>query len=162
MDGLSQTLGWIVGLLHKLDIPFQAVGGLAANAYGARRPLADLDFYVPTTRLGEIATAVAPYLVRAPSHYRDESWDLEFMKLEYGGYEIEFAGAEGARFFDRLTGVWRDAGIDFDASVHRRVCDIAIPVIPVAQLVSYKRALDRDVDRQDIAELLIAESNRAE
>jgi hypothetical protein len=153
MSDLAHTLRWIVELLRNLDMPFQAAGGLAAKAYGAQRPLVDLDFYVPSPRLADIARAAAAYLVRPPSRHRDESWDIEFMKIEYGGHEVEFGGADGARFFDRLSGSWSDADIDFGASVRRDVAGVSIPVMPVSRLVAYKRALDREVDRQDLAEI---------
>src|SRR5436309_2993999 len=114
-----QALRWIVELLRKLGVPFQAVGGLAARAYGAHRPLADLDFYIPTDRLTEVAVAAAAHVVRPPAHYRDEAWDLSFMKLEYDGREIELGGADRARFFDQQAGCWRAARIDFTRSIER-------------------------------------------
>ena len=157
MDNPSQTLGWIVDLLQRLEIPFQAVGGLAAHAYGATRPLADLDFYIPTARLADIAHAAAPYLVRPPSHHRDESWDLVFMKIEYQGHEIELAGAEGARFFNRRAGQWQDANINFDESVGCSMFGVSVPVMPLAQLIAYRRGLNRAVDQEDVAELVAAE-----
>jgi hypothetical protein len=157
MGNSAQALAWIVDLLQRLDVRFQAVGGLAAMAYGAKRPLADLDFYVPAARLEQIARAVAPYLVRSPSHHRDEFWDLVFMKIEHEGQEIELAGAEGARFFDRLSGRWREAAIDLDRSVECRILGVAVPVMPVDQLVEYKRALARDVDQQDVAAIIAAQ-----
>ncbi len=42
---------------------------------------------------------------------------------------------------------------DFAHSVPRRVFGIEIPVMPFDQLVSYKRALDRMVDRRDLMEM---------
>ena len=81
----DNALRWIVDLLRRLGVPFQAVGGLAARAYGATRPLVDLDFYIPTERLADVAIAAGPHVVRPPAHSRDESWDLQFMKVEYAG-----------------------------------------------------------------------------
>ena len=147
------ALRWIVGELRALGVPFQAVGGLAAFAYGARRPLADLDFYVPEARLTDVARAVHPYVVRPPSPYRDEWWDLTFMKLLYGESEIELAGAERARYLGRADRVWRSAEIDFSAAVELPVMGTVIPVMPRAQLIAYKKQLDRQVDRQDIEEI---------
>jgi hypothetical protein len=157
MNDGAQTLAWIVELLHRLEIPFQAVGGLAAKAYGAKRPLADLDFYVPTARLADIARATAPYVVRPPSHHSDESWDLIFMKIEYEGCEVELAGAEGARFFDCRADQWCEAGIDFGVSVERCILGVRVPVMPMEQLVTYKRQLARDVDQEDVADIVAAE-----
>jgi hypothetical protein len=157
----QQALRWIVELLRKLGVPFQAVGGLAARAYGAHRPLADLDFYIPTDRLTEVAVAAAAHVVRPPAHYRDETWDLSFMKLEYDGREIELGGADGARFFDQQAGCWRAARIDFTRSIERTICCVRAPTMPLEQLMEYKQALGRDADRQDIAEMMSANSQRA-
>ncbi|MEX2272678.1 MAG: hypothetical protein WD690_14490 [Vicinamibacterales bacterium] len=151
----GEALGWIVDVLRRADVPFQVVGGLAARAYGARRPLVDLDFYVPTSRLDDVADVTAAYATRRPSHHRDECWDLTFMKLEYEGRPIELGGADRARYFDRHAGLWREAGIRFDASVEMTIFGIRVPVMPLDQLIEYKQRLDRDVDRQDVAEIAL-------
>ena len=44
-DKISQALTWIVTLLNDQQVQYQIVGGLAAQAYGARRPLVDIDLY---------------------------------------------------------------------------------------------------------------------
>lgn len=113
--------------------------------------MADLDFYIPTSRLDEVAELGAAFVSRRPSHYRDENWDLTFMKLEYEGRMIELGGADGARYFDRRAGHWREANIQFALSVERAIFGVPVPVMPLEQLVEYKLRLDREVDRQDIA-----------
>jgi hypothetical protein len=149
-----QALRWIVALLGRMDVPFQAVGGLAAHAYGAQRPLADLDFYIPTSRLDDVADEAGDFVSRPPSHFRSDSWDLTFMKIEREGRLIELGGADGARYFDRQACRWREAGIDFGVSVERTLCGVSVPVMPRHQLIEYKERLDREVDRQDVADLV--------
>lgn len=161
MSSETQALRWIVELLQRLDVPFQAAGGLAARAYGARRPLLDFDFYVLDSRLAEIAAAAAAHVVRPPAPYQDSSWHLWFMKLEYGGCEIELAGANGAQFYDARTEAWCDAAIDFEHSVERTVLGVTMPTMPLQQLLGYKRALGRDVDHADVTEIARANSRRA-
>ena len=156
-----QALGWIVDVLRRLDVPFQAVGGLAAQVYGAKRPLADLDFYVPTSRIDDVAAATTAYISRLPSPYRDECWDLTFMKLGYAGRPIEIGGADGARYFHRQAGLWRDAGIRFDGSVEKTLFGVRISVMPLEQLIEYKQRLGRDVDRQDVAEMVMEDQQNA-
>jgi hypothetical protein len=149
----ARALSWIVNLLGELRVPFQTVGGLAARAYGARRVLVDFDFYVPTVTLERVSAAAEDHLVRPPKHHRDENWDITFMILEYEGQRIELGGADGARYFDRLRGVWEPVAIDFGSSVLCRVFDIEIPVMPFDELAAYKRALDREVDHRDLMEM---------
>ena len=81
------------------------VGGLAARAYGAQRPLVDIDVYAPTTRLSEIAATARERVVRKPARHQDEQWDLTFMAFEYSGMRIELGGADDARLFDRKHGI---------------------------------------------------------
>jgi hypothetical protein len=156
MDAFESAPRRIVNVLRQSDVPHQPVSGLAARAYGARRPLADLDFYIPEARLEDMARAAGKHVARPPAHHRDECWDLVFMKIVYEDREVELAGAERARFFARTTGCWCDAEIAFDASVEREILGVRVPVMPLQQLIAYKRALGRDVDHQDVAEMTLA------
>ena len=145
------ALAWVVGLLQRHGIPFQAVGGLAARAYGATRPLIDLDFYIE--RFPELLPEASAYVVWGPEHYRDADWDITFVKLSYAGQQIEFGDATDAYFFDRAARRWVRQEIDFGASVWRDVLGVRVPVMPLPELIAYKRRLDREVDRMDLAEL---------
>ena len=42
---IGQALRWIVSLLKRYDIPYQICGRTAVKAYGATRPLVDIDMY---------------------------------------------------------------------------------------------------------------------
>lgn len=148
------VLRWFVGELARLGVPFQAVGGLAARAHGGTRPLMDLDFYIPERHLPAVAEVLEEHVVRPPSEHLDEHWDLTFMALVRAGWRIEIAGAESARLRDAESGNWIPAGIDFDRSVPLQVDRVTIPVMPRAELLAYKRRLDREVDRADVAELV--------
>ncbi|HUF48747.1 MAG TPA: N-acetyltransferase [Vicinamibacterales bacterium] len=151
MRSESAALQWIVGILGRLDVPCQAVGGLAARAYGADRPLWDLDLYVPTAQLSNVAREAAPFVVRPPRHHLDDSWDLTFMQLDHAGCRIELGGADGASLRDHRSGTWQGAGIDFARSVPCLILGTTVPTMPVDQLIAYKERLGREVDREDIA-----------
>lgn len=155
MPDTAAALAWIVDLMNSRGIPFQAVGGLAAHAYGATRPIIDLDFYIPMQRYPEIEAELAPYLTRSPMHHRDEAWDLAFLQLVYAGQKIELGGVEDARYFDRTSGAWMPQNIDFSRSVWAELFAVQVPVMPLVELITYKRRLGREVDCQDLAQIQI-------
>jgi hypothetical protein len=144
------ALAWIAGVLDDLGVPYQVVGGLAARAHGATRPLVDIDLYVPSEALEPVARAVAPHVTRPPTRHRDEHWDLAYMKLEYAGRTVEIAGADDARYREGDGDRWWDADIDFDASRRIGILGTEVPVMGRERLMEYKRRLDREVDRLDL------------
>lgn len=150
---MSDALRWIIDAFARTDAQYQAVGGLAARAYGATRPLIDLDFYVRSVDLPRVLTSVADACVWGPEHFRDENWDLTFAKLEKHGVQIELAQAEGARYYSREAARWLDQSVAFEDSQRRSVFGTEICVMPKNQLVAYKRALNRPVDRLDLHQL---------
>ena len=152
-DQASEALRWIAGILRHVGAKYQVVGGLAVRAYGGTRELVDLDLYVESARYTEVIDRVGDACVWGPEEYQDAMWDLRFAKIDWGGVRIEVAEADGARYFDRLRGVWTDQEVDFARSEERKVLGVTLPVMPREQLVSYKRGLDREVDRLDVQEL---------
>ena len=70
----AYALTWIVESLGRHNVLYQMAGGLAAEAYGAYRPVADIDIYVPlaTSQLQEIR----PFPTWGPERYADETWDI--------------------------------------------------------------------------------------
>lgn len=131
------------------NIPFQAVGGLAVRAWGGRRDLVDLDFYVPDAALPVLARHTG-FAARGPERIRDDCWDVLVVTLDVGGCRVELGGAETARYRERHTGEWHGAHIGFDRGVTRTVLGRPIPVMPKDDLVCYKSRLDREVDLVDL------------
>jgi hypothetical protein len=152
-QNVSEALRWIIDAFARLDAQYQVVGGLAARAYGATRPLIDLDFYVRSVDLPRVLASVADACVWGPEHFKDENWDVTFAKLEKHGVQIELAQAEGARYYSRDAARWMDQDVAFDDSQLRSVLGTEICVMPKNQLVAYKRALNRPVDRLDLQEM---------
>jgi len=151
-DRVRAALIYITELLRANKIPFQLVGGMAARAYGASRPIADIDFLVPGDELDRIAGPASEYVVRAPAPYRDSHWDMTFMALEYGGQRIEL-GASEDKYYDQLAACWREAAVTLEQSEPREVLGVVVPTMPLTQLLEYKRQLGRQVDLQDIEEI---------
>ena len=88
---VAEALRWISEVRARTGAQYQVVGGLAARAYGATRPLIDLDFYVPAQDLPRVLASVRDSWVWGPEHFRDENWDLTFAKLKKHGVQIELA-----------------------------------------------------------------------
>lgn len=150
---LEAALRGLAELFADLEVPWQVVGGLAVRSLGGQRPLADIDIYVPDADLARVAEALGPDLTRAPERHRDGHWDLTFLAALRHGWRVEVAGADSTRYRDAGSGRWHPAHVDFEASVHRPVEGVSLPVMPRNRLVAYKRALDREVDRVDVREL---------
>src|SRR5438876_10103173 len=102
---IGQALGWIIALLNRHQIPYQIVGGLAAKAYGATRPLVDIDIYAPFEKAQAALEEMRPYMKREPSPWLSDSWDLIFLAMEYEDIWIEIGDTgSNPRFFNRRDG----------------------------------------------------------
>ena len=105
MSKILNALRWITNILDEEGIPYQVVGGLAARAYGAMRPIIDIDFYIPESELSKLLPRVDKYVIRHPQRYISDLFDVIFMALEFEGQEIELSIAEGAKISIRLARV---------------------------------------------------------
>ncbi len=150
---LYTTLKWLIDLLNQMDIPYQVVGGLAAQCYGSTRPLHDIDFYVPGKDMSKLKNKLTEHINFGPEHYQNEYWDLIFMKLSYNGHQIEIGDADNTWYFDSQSGQWIKEKINFSASDNIKLNDIELPVMPKQDLITYKQRLNRVVDRMDIKEM---------
>lgn len=149
-DKVALALKWITGILYENQIPFQITGGLAAHAYGATRPFADIDVDIPEEYLQKLLPRVRPFVVLGPTHFRDEFWDLQLMTLNYHDQEIDLGGAYQAKIFDPRRQDWIQVNSDFSTSVMKLILGIEVPVIEKNALIAYKTILSREVDLIDI------------
>jgi hypothetical protein len=150
---LYDVLKWITGILDHLDIEYQVTGGLAAKCYGSSRPLHDIDLYVPEKAISKLQRKLENYIEFGPEHYRDELWDIIFMKLNYQGQQIEFADADSTRYFDSHSQQWVKEDVDFSKSVIMEYEGIMLPIMPKEKLIEYKQRLNRTVDQLDLEEI---------
>ena len=153
-DKISQALTWIVTLLNDQQVQYQIVGGLAAQAYGARRPLVDIDLYMAFDQAQAALKAMKPYLTRPPAPHRSAAWDLVFLALEYEGVLIEIGDSStDPRFYNRVDQRWESQIIDYTASQIVTLFGVEVAVMPKAELVRYKAMLDREVDHLDLQQI---------
>lgn len=151
---LPVALSWLVNLLDRYAVPYQIVGGLAAHAYGATRPVVDVDLYMPFDRAQSLLAEIQPFIVRQPMPHCSDSWDLVYLALEYEDVYVEIGdSSSNPRFYNRIDGCWEDQRLAYDASVTATLYGVEIKVMPREELIRYKRMLDREVDHLDLAEM---------
>ena len=115
---VGEALAWIVGVLQRNGVPYQVVGGLAARAHGAERPIVDVDLYVPFDQAQSALEEIRPNFVWGPQHHAGDEWDLTFLKADHGGQRVELGDSSSdPRFFDREKGSWVSQRVDYDAGV---------------------------------------------
>jgi hypothetical protein len=149
----ASAVGWLADLFRDRDVRYAAAGGLAARAWGATRPLVDLDFYVHAEDLDRVESDLAPYVVEPLSKLVNDHWDLSLIRLEYAGVPLELSVGEGAKYREAQSGAWHDACPDFDDCPERELFGTRVRVMNRDDLVEYKRRVDRAVDRADIASI---------
>lgn len=149
------ALRWIVGLFEKYHISYQIVGGLAVLAYGGTRTLNDIDVYIDFSKAEDaFFKEICEHVTWGPAAIREQGWDLTYLKANYHGQKLEIADSGTPTFIKNgSTGEWTELLIDYETSISRTVLDQIIEVMPVIQLSTYKRILDRPFDKQDVYEL---------
>lgn len=143
------ALDWICGCIERLGLPYRITGGLAARAWGAERPLADIDLELPDAGIAQLVPELAPYVIDGPHRYVERPWDLLLCTLDHHGQIIDLCGGDTCRIHDGAG--WRDDPFRPDEVVHLDVLGRRCPVVPLDALRAYKGFTDRDVDRADIA-----------
>jgi hypothetical protein len=153
MCDAKAALLWITQLLESLDIPYQIAGGLAANAYGSIRKLADIDIDIPQSGFDKILDKVKEYIIYGPSCYKDDHWELYVMTLCYQEQEIDLASTDNIKVFNSLTGEWGTLETDLSKAGHLVIMGINVPFISKHDLLDYKKMLRRSVDLLDIEDI---------
>ncbi|MDP8949216.1 MAG: hypothetical protein M3N00_03080 [Actinomycetota bacterium] len=99
----NALLAWIVGSLRRHDVPYQMVGGLTAEAYGAYRPLADIDTCVPLAT--GLLQEIRPFTMWGPERYADETRGISFLRADHHRQRIELIDyTSDPRFFSARDG----------------------------------------------------------
>ena len=153
MRHTKEALEWIVKILRQEKIPFRIIGGLAAELYGSRRKLADIDIDVPGSRIRPLAKEVNKYIIFGPKAYHDRHWDLLLMTLRYKGQVIDICSGDHTKIFDHTAKKWLLLRTDFKKSKMKYFDGLRLPVEPEGELLDYKRKLGRKVDKIDVRNL---------
>ncbi len=126
---------------------------MAAIAYGANRPLADIDIDIPDNQFTRIMDDVKPYIIFGPARFKSDKWDLLLMTLNYQGQEIDLSGADSAHIFNAMTHEWVLLNENLLNVPSQKIVDLNLPVIPLQNLVYYKKILAREVDLIDVRQI---------
>lgn len=153
MKNPKKALIWITDILKKHKIPFQITGGLAAIAYGATRPLEDIDIDIPDDSFHLIREEVKPYIIYGPEIFKSDQWNILLMTLNYEGQEIDLSGVDYTYVLNYATKSWEKLIEDLSNAPFKKVLGIELPVIPYDKLCHYKKMLSRNVDLLDIQEI---------
>ncbi len=153
MKDSAAALKWIVEELERREIPFALVGGAASNAYGATRPLNDIDIDVPAACLPSLANDLELFKTFGPERATSECFDCDVLGFLFAGQEIELSGADTFRIKNSLSGEWLPWPTDLSAVERRVFLGITVPVMARKELIEYKRLAGRDTDLMDVAEL---------
>ena len=94
VEDLKIALVWITQILKSRQIPYQITGGLAARAYGAERPINDIDIEIPDNRIDDILPEIRQYIIEGPLHFNDGVWELNLITLRYKGQFIDLSVSE--------------------------------------------------------------------
>jgi hypothetical protein len=147
------ALEWLKEILDSQQVQYQIVGGLAATIHGGSRPVADIDLYIHQADADKLLKQVSPYVSKPLKRYVEGAWDLNYFQLIYQSQKIEIGLFPGTKILSSCNGNWHELRIDFSSSILKRFHDIELSVMPLDELISYKRILGREVDLIDIAQL---------
>lgn len=153
-EALAAALRWVCDLLDGCAIPFQMTGDVASAAHGATRPIRRVELFIRAEHVPALLRAAREHVVDYPWRRRDEAWDRVALSLLHAGTTIDVFVAEAARFREAATGEWRDADIAPASSVTLSIREVEAPVTRREQLLDQKRRLDREVDRQDVRDIV--------
>ncbi len=138
-------------MFKELGLRYHLCGGAAARVYGATRPLNDLDFEVPDAALPTVEQALESYVKFPCERFRDAKWDLLMVQFEINGQWVDISGADSGLMTNLAKTEWVSAASEFTRDEVIKIGNIHCCVMPVDDLITYKRLLDYDHQQHDIA-----------
>ena len=145
-----RVLAFVVAALRRRGIPFQVTGGLAAIAYGARRPLFDIDLDVRRRDLERVRRVFRGHIAADLERFEDEHFEVPLITLRIDGVSVDLTAA------DELVCKTPDGRrVPFQQDLERAgmlpVGGVEVPVQNRSELLAYKRLIARPTDLEDVA-----------
>jgi len=153
MKKTKEALKWIVNILRKNKIPFEITGGFASRIYGSKRPLADIDIDVSDKAILKIKELTKKYIIYGPREYKDKNFDLPLMTLKYKGQKIDISGKDSEKIYNKKKKKWIKEKINLSHVKIKKVGNLILPIVPLKELICYKKELGRNVDKKDVRDL---------
>ena len=156
MDRVTNALEWLLPLLAAHGNRYHITGGFAAHLYGARRPVDDIDIDAPRTVIDALAPLVAEIIIFGPRRYRDSTWDIDLMTLNFQGQVIDLTAIEDGRIMNKWTGQWDELVMHLDDVEVLSYAGMSIRVQNRRDLAGYKGkiAYDEHKHMEDIAAIV--------
>lgn len=151
-DSQKQVLKKVIKTLKKNQIIFQVTGGLAAIAYGSRRPLYDIDIDIYQRDVEKVRELFRPYLTKDLSHKQSEYWDIYMMTFNIDGVPMDVTQLEDWYYSDRSGKKRLMTGYPENAKIIN-IEGIEIPVVEKDELIAYKKAAARAIDLDDVEQI---------
>lgn len=150
----KKALKFITDLLNQNNIEFQVSGGMAAIAYGAHRPLYDIDLEIYHKNVATVRLLLKEFVVQDWNHELDgagDHFDLWMMTLNVYGVPVDINQIEGSRVYSKEDG-WVELPQTMNTKVVK-VEGVEIPVQKKEDLIAYKKLLSRPTDLDDISQI---------
>jgi adenylate kinase family enzyme len=147
----ESALRRLVAILDEAGASYQFTGGFAGNLHGSRWPLHDLDLDVARQDLPRLAELLRPYTKWPLGPYIDGEFELQLLRAEIEGVEIDVSQVEEA--YARVGGRRMPLGTTLANRQRARVLDLEVWVQPLAELIAYKELLGRSADLADLRRL---------
>ncbi|HEY0011203.1 MAG TPA: hypothetical protein VGB97_04865 [Candidatus Paceibacterota bacterium] len=150
----KEVLIYLIRSLEESGVEFQVSGGLAAMAYGARRPLYDIDLEIYKKDVEKVRNLFKDYITEDWNHLAEgpeDQFDLWMMTLSVRGVPVDINQVEGSRVRP-VGGAW----VPQPETMHPQLLEfegIKLPVQDKDELIGYKRILARDTDLEDVDQI---------
>ena len=151
------AIKYLVNLLNKNNVSYQATGGLAAICYGATRPLYDVDMDINKKDIPLIQKLLKQYIIDDYHHYKDDFFDMYLMRLYINGVLVDISQIENA--YSLTNGKKIKINSNIANSKLMKIAGMNIQVQNVSELVEYKLMIGRDTDLSDVKEIQSSSSS---
>jgi hypothetical protein len=147
----EHALRCLLDILEEAGACYQFTGGFAGNLHGSGWPLHDLDVDVAQADIARVAELLRPYTTRPLGLYLDPEFELQLLRAEIAGVEIDVSQAEEA--YARAGGRRVPLGTTLLHRERVRVLGREVWVQPLAELIAYKELIGRSADVADLRAL---------